>query len=122
MSDNTICIIEDNLPIRKLFATLLKKAGYQVEEFGSANDGIAWLKNNKPVLLLLDILLPDINGSDAIKIIRELSGFDNIPVIAITGFASDTDKDKYLASGFDHYMTKPVNIATFVSDVTKFIK
>ncbi len=122
MSEKIICIIEDNLPIRKLFSTLLQKSSYEVHAFDNASDGINWLKENKPSLILLDILLPDINGSDAIKIIRSIEGFDKVPVIAITGFASDVDKDMCLSGGFNHFMTKPINVATFVSDISKFVK
>jgi len=122
LGNNLICIIEDNLPIRKLFSTLLKKSGFLVEDFDNASDGINWLNANKPSIVLLDILLPDMNGADAIKIIRQINGFENIPVVAITGFAGEMDKEKYLAIGFNHYMTKPVNVSTFVSEVSKFIK
>jgi CheY-like chemotaxis protein len=112
-----VCVVEDNLPIRKLFSTLLKKSGFVVNDFENPNEAINWLRNNSASIILLDILLPEINGYDAIKIIREIPGYENIPVIAITGLAAETDKNKLLNSGFNHYMTKPVNISTFAEEV-----
>jgi two-component system cell cycle response regulator DivK len=112
-----VCVVEDNLPIRKLFSTLLKKSGFVVNDFENPNEAINWLRNNSASIILLDILLPGINGYDAIKIIREIPGYENIPVIAITGLAAETDKNKLLNSGFNHYMTKPVNISTFAEEV-----
>ncbi len=122
MADFKVLIIEDNFPIRKLFTTLLKKSSFEVAEFDSAGDGIEWLKSNKPDVIILDILLPDITGTDAILIIKGMDGMQDIPVIAVTGFAADTDKEKYLSAGFSHYMTKPVNVATFAQEVKSFIK
>lgn len=122
MSENVkICLIEDNFPVRKLFANLLKKGGFTVNDFDNAKDAIEWLRQNQPDIILLDILLPELNGLDAIKIIRGISGFEKIPVIAVTGFASNTDREKYFRAGFNGYMTKPVNVSTFAQDVNNFL-
>lgn len=120
-NSNLVCIIEDNDPIRKLFTTLLQKRGFTVFGFGKAKDGIEWLKLNIPAVIVLDILLPDLNGMEAIKIIRQIDGFEKIPVVAVTGFAADTDKDKFINAGFNYYMTKPVNVATFAQEVKNCI-
>ncbi|GAB1372920.1 hypothetical protein MASR1M45_29840 [Candidatus Kapaibacterium sp.] len=116
-----VLIIEDNFPIRKLFTTILKKNLFEVAEFDNASDGIEWLKSNKPDIILLDILLPDITGTDALLIIKNMNGLNDVPVIAITGFAADDDRDKYLGLGFSHYMTKPVNVVTFADEINSFI-
>lgn len=122
MSDNVIvCLIEDNFPIRKLFVNLLKKGGLKVNDFDNAKDAIDWLSQNIPDIILLDILLPELNGLDAIKRIRAIPGFEKVPVIAVTGFAANTDREKYFRAGFNGYMTKPVNVSTFVQDVNEFL-
>lgn len=112
-----VCVIEDNLPIRKLFSAILKKGGFEVYDFDNAKDGIEWLKTTIPDIILLDILLPEISGLDAIKIIRAIPHYEDKPIIAVTGFAADSDKEKYISSGFNHYITKPVNVATFAQEV-----
>ena len=117
MDSQTICIIEDSKPIRRLFCTILEKSGFSTVDFEDAKTSIEWIKNNQADLIILDILLPDMNGTELLNQIRKVEGYASVPVIAITGFATANDKDKYLAQGFDAYMPKPVNTATFVQDV-----
>lgn len=120
--DNTICIIEDNTPIRKLFSTLLKRDGFQVVDFGDGATALAWLNDNMPNVMLCDILLPDMNGSDILSFVRQKTGGDKIPIIAATGFAKINDREKYLDMGFDGYISKPINTATFVQEVKDYIE
>ena len=71
--ENPICVIEDNTPIRKLFCTLLKKAGFTTIDFPDGTSSVNWLRsNNHPHAVIVDILLPDINGTEVLKVIREL--------------------------------------------------
>jgi len=118
----TICIIEDNTPNRKLFAILLAKAGYNVVDFGDGKSSLDWLKNNNVDLIIMDILLPDMNGTELIKYVREISQHKDIIVIAITGFTSANDKDKFIHAGFNGYISKPVNTATFVAEIEAFLQ
>jgi DNA-binding response OmpR family regulator len=117
-----ICIIEDNVPIRKLFCTLLKKNGFDTADFGDGTSGLNWSRQNKPDLLIVDILLPDMNGSDIMQTVRELDYGNSLPIIAATGFAQANDKEKYLEMGFDSYIAKPINTATFVTDIKTVIE
>lgn len=114
---NIICVVEDNVPIRKLFVTLLKKNGYECTDFGEGQSAMDWLKDNKPDLLICDILLPDMNGTDIMKFVRELPYGKEITIIAATGFAQANDRDKFLEQGFDGYISKPINTATFVQEI-----
>ncbi len=115
--ENTICVVEDNLPIRKLFCTLLKKSGYEVSDFGDGKTALEWLKNNRPILLLCDILLPDMNGGEIMKFVRELPYGKEVPIVAATGFAQLSDREKFLEMGFDGYISKPINTAIFVQEI-----
>lgn len=116
-----ICVIEDNKPVRKLFTTLLTKSGFTVFDFEYGLDAIEWLKKNKPTIVLSDILLPDSSGKDILMAVREFYG-NELPVVAITGFAHATDRAKYLELGFDSYIPKPINTSTFVSEVSEIIE
>lgn len=119
----TICIIEDNKPIRKLFSTLLKKASFETVEFADGQTAIDWINtNNMPTAFILDILLPDQSGADILNIIRQKPNGVSIPIVAVTGFASTNDRQKYLDLGFDHYIPKPINTTTFVDEVVTIIK
>lgn len=117
-----ICVIEDNKPIRKLFCTILKKSGYETIEFADGSEALEWLKTNLPQAIIIDILLPDINGTDLHNIIREKPGGKKIPIIAVTGFAKANDRERYLQKGFDAYIAKPINTATFADEVIETIK
>lgn len=117
MENNSICVIEDNIPIRKLYVTLLKKAGFIVFDFGDGMSALNWLKSNSVNGVIMDILLPDINGNDLVKEVKSLPNHKNTIVCAITGFAQEQDKAKFLNDGFAHYLSKPINTATFVDDV-----
>lgn len=119
--ETVISIIEDNVPIRKLFKTLLTKGGFKVVDFPDGKSAFEWLKENKVNALIMDILLPDINGTELIKMVRDLPQHENIPIIAITGFATSADRQKFLDIGFSAYIPKPVNVATFVEDVKSII-
>lgn len=121
MSGQIICIIEDNLPIRKLFATLLRKSGFEIFDFGDGKSALSWFSTNKPDIVILDILLPDINGTELLPLIRSIEGLENLTAIAVTGFAGMYDKEKYLEIGFNGYISKPISTATFVDEVKAFL-
>ncbi len=117
-----ICIIEDNNPIRRLFCTLLKKNGFETIDFSNGTDAIEWLKSNQPVAMIIDILLPDMNGSDILNFARALPWGGNVPMVAATGFAQPNDKERFIEMGFDSYIPKPINISEFVDDIKVIIE
>jgi len=117
-----ICVVEDNIPIRKLYCTLLKKHNFQTVDFSDGKQTIDWLKNNTPDCVLVDILLPDMNGTDILHFIRKKAGGELIPIIAATGFAHSNDRQKFLDMGFDSYISKPINTASFADDIEEVIR
>lgn len=117
----TVCIVEDNASIRKLYSTVFKKSGLDVVDFPDASSVINWLKSNNPDLFIIDILLPDINGVDLVATIKKISGMEKIPAIAITGFSTSKDEDKFISAGFDKYFSKPVNITSLVEEIKKIL-
>lgn len=122
MSENTICVVEDIKPIRKLLCTVLEKAGFSTVDFPDGRTSIEWLESNKPIGVIADILLPDINGTEILDYIRKRSDESEITVVAVTGFAQQSDRDKYLGLGFDGYFAKPINTSTFAADISKIIE
>ncbi len=121
-SKGLICIVEDNKSIAKLFATVLKKGGYETIEFNDGKSALDWLGNNNPTCVLADILLPDMNGIDLLNSLRSLPDGGSLPVIAITGFAQPGDREKLVSAGFDGYLSKPINIQSFVSEIEEVVK
>ena len=115
--DAPIAIIEDNAPIRKLFATVLTKNGFKTLEYGSGEEAINGLKENECSTILLDILLPDKNGTELIEDLRTIRNIKEIPIIAVTGFAQTSDQQKFMKLGFDGFIAKPINTSAFVNEI-----
>ncbi|MFH1052081.1 MAG: response regulator [bacterium] len=121
-NSNTICVIEDNTPIRKLLSTVLGKSGYAVVDFGDGSSAMEWLKTNSPLAVLVDYVLPDLDGSVIIEFIRNKTEGAKVPVIAVTGLAQENDKEKILKLGFDSYISKPIDTANFAGQVKEIIE
>jgi CheY-like chemotaxis protein len=120
--NNIICLVEDNKAIRKMFGILLNKAGFQITEFEDGKTAVEWLNNNLTVCVIVDILLPDMNGTEIMSAIRNMPGGEKVAIIAVTGFAHPSDREKYLALGFDDYISKPVDTTTFANLVKQIIE
>ncbi|MFN5309622.1 MAG: response regulator [Candidatus Kapaibacterium sp.] len=114
---NTMCVIEDNLSIRKLYVILIKKAGFDVKEFEEGIAALEWLSHNSPKLVVCDDKLPDTSGLEIIPKIRAFAHGKKMPVIAVTGFAQDGDKERYLTAGFNDYLSKPITTSSFVEQI-----
>ena len=106
-SRNRILVIEDDIQIRKLMMTSLKSNGYSVECVSDGNAGIIALTGAKADIVLLDLGLPDMDGVELIRKVREWS---QIPIIVVSARGEDTDKIAALDSGADDYLTKPFSV------------
>ena len=117
-----ILIIEDNPANLKLMSYLLTRFGHNVESAGNAMEAVSNLDNAIPDLVLCDIQLPELDGYGVLRIIRNKSSMQQVPVVAVSAFAMPADKEKALAGGFDGYITKPIDPATFVPEVETFFR
>jgi len=116
-----ICIVEDNTSIRKLYSAVFKKAGFEIADFSDGSSAINWLQHNKPDVIIIDILLPDTNGIDLLATIKKIPGLDKIPAVAITGFSTPKDEEKFILAGFSKYFSKPVNVTTLADEVKSLL-
>jgi two-component system cell cycle response regulator DivK len=108
-----VLIVEDNPRNLKLARDVLAHAGYEVLEASSAEDGLALVRGERrPDVVLLDIQLPGMDGVQALEELRADPATAGIPVIALTAFAMKTDRERFLAAGFDRYVEKPLDIHT----------
>lgn len=103
---NTILIIEDEPPIRKLLSIALGSRGYKTVDAESGREGIRLATSVKPELIILDLGLPDIDGKEVVRTIREWS---QVPIIACTVRNDDAEVIAALEMGTDDYITKPFN-------------
>jgi CheY-like chemotaxis protein len=118
-----VCIVEDYADNRVLVTALLNSAGIEVS---SAEDAEALdrllAEGTEPDLFLLDLSLP---GEDGTSLMRRLKGdqrWREVPVVALTAHAMEGDEARALGHGFDGYITKPIDIATFAETVNSFLR
>ena len=116
---NTILIIEDEPPIRKVLNISLESAGYKVVESSSGREGTRLAASVNPELILLDLGLPDIDGKNVIMSIREWS---QIPIIVCSVRSSDDEVIEALAAGADDYITKPFSPRELVARVKTVLR
>ena len=107
MSRPRIALVEDNADNRLLVQTLLEDL-YEVVEFASGHEAIDGLLQAEPELVLLDISLPGMDGTEVLAWLRDQPPLADRPVIALTAHAMAGDREKYLAAGFNDYVTKPI--------------
>jgi two-component system, cell cycle response regulator DivK len=112
-----ILVVEDNAKNMKLFRDVLRAAGYGTLEATSGGQAVALAMEQVPDLVLMDVQLPDIDGVEALGRLRTNDRTASIPVLALTAQAMEGDRERFLAAGFDGYISKPVNIVAFVATV-----
>ncbi len=116
-----ILIVEDNVLNLKLVRTLLQLKGYVVIEAMDAETGIRLAKQQSPNLILMDIQLPGLDGLSATRILREDAQTKDIPIVAVTSFAMEGDRQKVLDAGCTGYISKPLNTRTFAAEVGSYL-
>jgi two-component system cell cycle response regulator DivK len=118
-----VLVVEDYADNRVLVRALLDAAGIEVEavEDGAALDR-ALAGGAEPDLFLLDLSLPGEDGPSLMRRLKSHERWSSCPVVALTAHAMDGDAEKALGQGFDGYITKPIDIATFAATVSSFLK
>ena len=104
-----ILIAEDNAVNRELLRELLEIRGHEVIEACNGEEALRALEDCKPEILLLDLGMPVLDGYGTVRKIRENPSFATLPVLAVTAYAMQGDKERILSSGFDGYLSKPIN-------------
>lgn len=117
-----IFIVEDDKNIREIEMFALKNSGYAVEEFGDAKSFFSRILEKTPDLILLDIMLPDLDGLEIVKKLRSRPDTVRIPIIMVTAKTTELDKVKGLDIGADDYITKPFGIMELISRVKALLR
>lgn len=117
-----ILLVEDDDINRKLVRIVLGGARYRISEAVSVAQALALLRQEQPDLLLLDIRLGDGSGLDVIRSVRADPAFDQVPALAITAQAMKGDESRFLAAGFDGYISKPIDTRMLPEVVERFIR
>ncbi len=103
----TLAVVEDNADNRLLLQAILGDH-YDLVEYENGVDALRGIAASPPDLVLLDISLPGMDGNEILQRIRRDTALHGLPVIALTAHAMSGDREKFLAAGFDDYITKPI--------------
>jgi two-component system, cell cycle response regulator DivK len=117
-----IALVEDNADNR-LVARAILEDDFEIDEYENGPDALAGMRRSAPALVLLDISLPLMDGTEVLRRIREETVLRDLPVIALTAHAMAGDREKYLALGFDAYVTKPiVDEAILLDEIARLLE
>lgn len=117
-----ILYIEDNETNRLLVRRILMVEDYEVIEAADGPTGLELLKTVRPDLILMDMNLPDVDGYEMTRRIREVPDYNAIPIIAMTANVMMGDREKTLQAGCDGYIPKPIDVDALPEQLEKFLK
>ena len=117
MTGERVLVVEDNEKNMKLFRDVLVASGYRTLEATTGSEAVAMASEHTPDLVLMDIQLPDLDGVQALHRLRADPRTATIPIVALTAQAMQGDRERFLAAGFDGYMSKPVNVRDLIGTV-----
>jgi two-component system, cell cycle response regulator DivK len=115
-------VVDDNANNLLLEKDVLEVAGFEVFEAHNAADGIAIARREKPDIIILDVRLPDMRGSEAAKILRQDKETLDIPIVFVTASVMPEGKSEIKAITNAGFILKPINTRTFVKEINQFIK
>jgi len=118
---STILIVEDNEKNMKLLRDILQHEGHATLEAGTGAEGVRLALAECPDMVLMDIQLPDIDGMQALRQIREERALDATPILAVSASVMPDEQQKVVDSGFDAFITKPIELKNFRETVRRFL-
>jgi two-component system, cell cycle response regulator DivK len=114
-----ILVVEDNEKNMKLLRDVLQSESFRTLEATTGGRAVELAVEHRPELVLMDIRLPDIDGVEVLNLLRADERTAAIPVLAVTAQAMDGDRARFLAAGFDDYLSKPIDIRELVDAVKR---
>ena len=118
---STVLIAEDNATNRELLRELLSMRGHFVIEACNGQEALEMLEQTRPDVLLLDLGMPVLDGFGVIRKIRENPRLATLPVLAVTAYAMQGDREKIMKSGFSGYISKPVNARSLAEELERLL-
>jgi CheY-like chemotaxis protein len=120
MPDELVLIVDDNERNLRLARDVLRFAGFRTIEAATGGDGLARALEEQPDVILMDIRLPDMDGTEAAHRLKDDPRTARIPIVALTSLAMKGDREWFLASGFDGYLEKPISVRELPDQVRGF--
>ena len=121
MTRRRILVVEDNPLNLKLVRDVLQFAEYDVIEAHSGEEALRTAEENPPDLVLMDLQLPGIDGTETLRRLREGPLKTDVPVVAVTALAMAEDRERAAVAGFDGYVEKPISVRALPNQVEAFL-
>jgi len=118
----TVIVIEDDLDAAEMFAEMMRVSGYQVIKTYSSTPAISLIKNEKPDVIILDIMMPDVSGLEVLRFIRREPELANTPVVIVSAKGTPTDVKTGMDAGASAYLIKPVGFQDLQNAVDKAVR
>jgi len=118
----TVAIVDDEPDLLELVALHLKRVGFQTETFLDGQTFLRYLDRQRPDLIILDLILPDVDGFEICKYLRSNKEFASLPIIMLTAKGDETDRVVGLELGADDYITKPFSVKELIARVKAVLR
>jgi CheY-like chemotaxis protein len=124
MSARKILVVEDNDMNMQLVEFLLEEGGYDIVKATSGEEALAITRDSAgiaPDLILMDIHLPGMDGLSVVRAMKAEPRTSSVPILALTAHAMRGDKDRFLEAGCDGYISKPIDVKTFIASIEQYL-
>jgi PAS domain S-box-containing protein len=121
-SRRTVLVVDDVAANRLLLGDLLAPLGFEIAEAANGREGLDKAQRLRPDLILMDAVMPEMDGLEATRRLRRLPGLENVPVIAISANASEINEATALASGANAFLSKPIDLRALLAQVGRLLK
>ena len=121
MADELALIVDDNEKNTRLARYVLQLGGFRTLEAATGGEAVTLAVEHVPDVILMDIRLPDIDGIEAARQLREDPRTAGIPLVAVTAFAMKGDEERMRAGGCEAYLAKPISVAHFIKTLQNFL-
>jgi CheY-like chemotaxis protein len=123
MSSVRVLVVEDNDMNMQLVEYLLEEGGYSIVKAASGEEALTIARGGDPVdLILMDIHLPGIDGLSVVREMKAEPRTSTVPILALTAHAMRGDRDRFLEAGCDGYISKPIDVKTFLSSIRTYLR
>jgi CheY-like chemotaxis protein len=123
MTSRKILVVEDNDMNMQLVEFLLEEGGYTIVKATSGEEALSITRDagTAPDLILMDIHLPGMDGLSVVRAMKQDERTARIPILALTAHAMRGDKDRFLEAGCDGYISKPIDVKTFIAAIEQYL-
>jgi CheY-like chemotaxis protein len=118
-----VLVVEDNDMNMQLVEYLLEEGGYDIVKATSGEEALSLMREGAPPdLILMDIHLPGMDGLSVVRAMKGDARTANVPILALTAHAMRGDKDRFLDAGCDGYISKPIDVKTFLGSIEGYLR